>query len=117
MKYLISSVIILTCLAVAKFLTALLESSFPAPLLGMVLLLVLLLTGLVKEQHLKPTASPLLNYMPLFFISAGVGIIEHLGLISQNWPLLLTIFIVVPLSSVLIIGAVIAYFKGRENDS
>jgi len=55
--------------------------------------------------------------MPLFFIPAGVGIIEHLGLISQNWPLLLTIFIVVPLSSVVLIGAVIAYFKGRENDS
>ncbi|MCF7498470.1 CidA/LrgA family protein [Pseudoalteromonas sp. L1] len=117
MKYLISSAIILACLAVAKYLTALFESSFPAPLLGMVLLLVLLLTGIVKEHHLKPTASPLLNYMPLFFIPAGVGIIEHLGLIAEHWPLLLTIFIVVPLTSVVLIGSVIAYFKGRENDS
>ena len=116
MKYLFSSAIILACLAVAKYLSLLLNSSFPAPLLAMVMLLLLLLTGVVKEHQLKPTASPLLNYMPLFFIPAGVGIVEHLGLIGQHWPLLLTVFIIVPLSSVLLIGGVIAYFKGREND-
>ncbi len=117
MKYLISSAIILTCLAVAKYLTVLIESTFPAPLLGMVFLLLLLLSGLVKEQHLKPTAKPLLNFMPLFFIPAGVGIIEHLGLVAEQLPLLLTILISVPLTSIVLIGFIIAKIKGRDNDS
>ncbi|MBU76072.1 MULTISPECIES: CidA/LrgA family protein [unclassified Pseudoalteromonas] len=117
MKYLISSAIILACLAIAKYLTALFASTFPAPLLGMVLLLILLLTGLVKEQDLKPSATPLLNFMPLFFIPAGVGIIEHLGVINEHWLLLLAVFIIVPLTSIILIGSLFAYFKGRENDS
>ncbi len=90
--------------------------SFPAPLLAMVILLVLLLSGLVKEQHIKPCATPILNIMPIFFIPAGVGFIEHLGLIKSQWPFLVSIVIFIPLSSLLLISSVIAYFKGRENN-
>ncbi len=90
--------------------------SFPAPLLAMVILLVLLLSGLVKEQHIKPCATPILNIMPIFFIPAGVGFIEHLGLIKSQWPFLVSIIIFIPLSSLLLISSVIAYFKGRENN-
>ena len=90
--------------------------SFPAPLLAMVILLILLLSGLVKEQHIKPCATPILNIMPIFFIPAGVGFIEHLGLIKSQWPFLVSIIIFIPLSSLLLISSVIAYFKGRENN-
>ncbi|MDX1727975.1 MAG: CidA/LrgA family protein, partial [Pseudoalteromonas tetraodonis] len=38
MKYLLSSAIILLCLATSKFIMHLLDASFPAPLLAMVLL-------------------------------------------------------------------------------
>ena len=81
-KYLLSCIIILSCLAIAKFIMHFIGGSFPAPLLGMLILLSLLLTGIIKESHVTPCASPLLNFMPLFFIPAGVGFIEHLGLIQ-----------------------------------
>ncbi|AQQ00463.1 CidA/LrgA family protein [Pseudoalteromonas aliena] len=116
MKFLLSSAIILLCLAVAKLIMHIMGGSFPAPLLAMVILLVLLLSGLVKEQHIKPCATPILNIMPIFFIPAGVGFIEHLGLIKSQWPFLVSIVIFIPLSSLLLISSVIAYFKGRENN-
>ncbi|WP_404343049.1 CidA/LrgA family protein [Pseudoalteromonas mariniglutinosa] len=116
MKYLYSSAIILLCLGLAKFLSNLIDSPFPTPLLAMLILLLLLLSGVVKEHQLKPCASPLLNFMPIFFIPAGVGIIEHLTLIGHYWPLLICVLIFVPLTSVLLIASIIAYFRGRHND-
>ncbi|WP_372760777.1 CidA/LrgA family protein [Pseudoalteromonas sp.] len=116
MRYLFSSAIILLCLAAAKGIMYLLGGSFPAPLLAMVILLVLLLAGVVKEQQLTPCASPILNIMPIFFIPAGVGVIEHLALIKSQWPLLVSIICLVPVSTLLLVAAVVAYFKGREEN-
>lgn len=112
-QLLLSITIILGCLATAKVIMQFTQGSFPAPLLGMLLLLGLLLTGLIKEHHVTPSASPLLNYMPLFFIPAGVGFIEHLNLISLHWQFIVACLILVPLTSLLLISHLIAVFKGR----
>jgi holin-like protein len=116
MKYLFSSAIILLCLAAAKFIMQLLGGGFPAPLLAMVILLLLLLTGLIKEQQLQPCASPILNVMPIFFIPAGVGFIEHLTLIKSHWPFLVSIVLLVPISTLLLVAYVMAHFTGRESN-
>ena len=115
--YLLSSCLILGCLAIAKIIMHWLQGSFPAPLLAMLMLLTLLLTNVVKEHHLTPCAKPLLNVMPLFFIPAGVGFIEHLEIIALQWQFLSAVFILVPLTSLLLIATVISVFKGRiEHD-
>ncbi|XQF90643.1 CidA/LrgA family protein [Pseudoalteromonas espejiana] len=116
MKYLLSSAIILLCLALAKLIMHIIDGSFPAPLLAMVILLILLLSGIVKEHQVKPCASPILNIMPIFFIPAGVGFIEHLGLIKLHWPFLIFVIILVPTSTLLLVSTVMAYFKGRKNN-
>ncbi|WP_368485001.1 CidA/LrgA family protein [Pseudoalteromonas sp. SD03] len=116
MKYLLSSAIILLCLATSKFIMHLLDASFPAPLPAMVLLLTLLLLGIVKEHQLAPCASPILNVMPIFFIPAGVGFIEHLGLIKSHWPFLTAVILLVPLSSLILVASLVGYFKGRANN-
>ncbi|ASM50847.1 hypothetical protein PESP_a2962 [Pseudoalteromonas espejiana DSM 9414] len=116
MKYLLSSAIILLCLALAKLIMHIIGGSFPAPLLAMVILLILLLSGIVKEHQVKPFASPILNIMPIFFIPAGVGFIEHLGLIKLHWPFLIFVIFLVPTSTLLLVSAVMAYFKGRKNN-
>ena len=116
MKFLLSSVIILLCLACAKLIMYFLGGSFPPPLLAMIILLTLLLSGVVKEHHIKPCASPMLNIMPVFFIPAGIGFIEHLVLIKSYWPFLVTVMVLVPASSLLLISLLIGHFKGRENN-
>ncbi|MEN8635156.1 CidA/LrgA family protein [Pseudoalteromonas distincta] len=116
MKYLLSSAIILLCLALAKLIMHFIGGSFPAPLLAMVILLALLLSGIVKEQHVKPCASPILNIMPIFFIPAGVGFIEHLDLIKSHWAFLASVVVLVPITTLLLVSSIIAYFKGKENN-
>lgn len=116
MKYLLSSAIILLCLTLAKLVMHFIGGSFPAPLLGMVILLTLLLSGIVKEHYVMPCASPILNIMPIFFIPAGVGFIEHIDLIKSNGPFLVSVVLLVPSSTLLLVSAVMAYFKGRDNN-
>ena len=114
-QLILSSAIILGCLIVAKVVMHITQGSFPAPLLGMLLLLGLLLTGIIKERSVTPCASPLLNYMPLFFIPAGVGFIEHLNLISLHWQFILACLVLIPLTSLLLISHLIISFKGRSH--
>lgn len=109
----VSCGIILGCLLIAKLAMHFIGGSFPAPILGMLLLVTLLLSGIIKEPQVTPFASPLLNFMPLFFIPAGVGFIEHLGLIQQYWQFITATLILIPLTSLLLISHIIGYYKGR----
>ncbi|WP_163711517.1 CidA/LrgA family protein [Mangrovibacterium lignilyticum] len=47
----------------------------PGSITGMIILLVLLLTGVLKERHIRDTADFMLQNMGFFFIPAGVSII------------------------------------------
>ena len=55
----------------------LLPVAFPASVIGMILLLVCLLTGILKMEHIQEKADFLLENMAFFFIPAGVSIINY----------------------------------------
>lgn len=74
-------VIFFICLA-SEGLAAVLP--VPAGVLGMVLLLLLLSVRAVKPRQLRESSDFFLGYMPLFFIPACVGVLEHLELLLKN---------------------------------
>ena len=92
---------------VGEGVAALLPVAFPASVISMVLLMVLLLTGVVKDRHIQ-TASHFLVanmaffFLPsfvglLFFLPSFVGLLEHIELLkSQLVPLLLIIVLTTP---------------------
>jgi len=45
-----------------------------------------------------------------------VGFIEHLGLIKSHWAFLASVVVLVPITTLLLVSSVIAYFKGKENN-
>lgn len=47
----------------------------PGSITGMIILLILLLTGVLKERHIRDSADFMLQNMGFFFIPAGVSII------------------------------------------
>lgn len=47
----------------------------PGSITGMILLLVLLLTGVLKEKHIRETADFMIQNMGFFFIPATVGVL------------------------------------------
>ena len=58
---------------------------FPGTLIAMFLLLILMGTGLIKEEALSESASFFSRYMALFFVPAGVEVIENFELLRSAW--------------------------------
>ena len=71
------TVLIGICLA-GEIIAQFIPIPFPAGVVSMVLLLILLFTGLIKLRHISDAGDFLLKNMAFFFIPAGVSIIEHI---------------------------------------
>lgn len=65
-------------------ITSALPVRLPGSIVDMVLLLVLLVTGLLKAQHVDNACDCLLDNMSLFFIPAGVAIMGCVPLLESN---------------------------------
>lgn len=82
---------------VGEGVAALLPVAFPASVISMVLLMVLLLTGVVKDRYIQTASHFLVANMAFFFLPSFVGLLEHIELLkSQLVPLLLIIVLTTP---------------------
>ena len=82
---------------VGEGVAALLPVSFPSSVISMVLLMALLLTGVIKDKHIKTVSNFLVANMAFFFIPSFVGIVEHGTLLkSQALPLLVIVGLTTP---------------------
>lgn len=79
--------------------------SFPASVIGMVLLLICLLTGFLKIEHVQEKADFLLSNMAFFFVPAGVSIINYFDELKSTAVQLIIICII----STVVTFAVTAY--------
>ena len=99
MKILIQfSLIFFSCLA-GEVLSYIIP--VPAAVLALIIMLLLLLTGLVKEESIKETGDWLLQTMAFFFVPAGVKVIEHFALVGSIW---------LPVVIICILTTVIVFF-------
>ena len=82
---------------VGEGVAALLPVSFPASVISMILLMVLLLTGAVKEWQIQSVSHFLIANMAFFFIPSLVGTMEHGAMLkSQVVPLLVIVGLTTP---------------------
>lgn len=95
----LSQLLVIFCVYFAsEGLSALLPIPFPASVMGMVVLLILLSAKVLKPSQLKETSSFLLDYIHLFFIPHCVGILKYLDLVmSSLWAILLISILTTPL--------------------
>ena len=88
--------ILLVCLA-GEWIAALLPFAFPASVISMVLLAILLMTGVVKEKLLSTVSKFLVVNMGLFFVPALVGTLEYADVLSSALlPFLAATFLTAP---------------------
>lgn len=97
--------IIFTICWISQMVEAILPFPFPASVIGMVLLLILLLVHCLKVDHIREKSDFLLSNMAFFFIPAGVSIINYFDILASNLVPLLIICLV----STLLTFAVTAY--------
>lgn len=79
---------------VSQVVEKLLPFTFPASVIGMVLLLLCLLTGILKIGHIQEKADFLLSNMAFFFVPAGVSIINYFDILKSTAVQLVIICIV-----------------------
>lgn len=105
MKYLIQLGILLLVLSAATIISSILPFPFPASVLGMVLLYMLLEIGWLKLSYIEDTAGFFLNNMAFFFIPAGVGLITTFTALKQHG----VAFIIIVIISTLVVMGVTAW--------
>lgn len=76
--------IIFVCLALAELFIYLTDIRFPAALLGMLLLTLLLKLRWVKLEWVKGVSDFLLAHLGLFFVPPGVALMLHFDLIAAE---------------------------------
>lgn len=96
MKYVFQLMIIMGVSLVGEILHTLLPLPVPASVYGLLLLLFLLMTRIVKLSQIEETASYLISIMPLFFIEPSVAIMNSVGVVKGSLlPVIITCFLTV----------------------
>ena len=104
MKILLQIALVFGVYWVSQCIEAVLPFSFPASVISLILLLVLLLTGIVKVDHVREKSDFLLGNLGFFFVPVSVGIMNYAQLIWENAAAFLTVCVV---SLVLTYGATV----------
>ena len=94
MKYIKQfAIIVLICL-VGEVIVSFLPFAFPGNIMAMIILVGLLVSKVVKEEHIKETSDFLLEIIGLFIVPVSVGIIAHFEIIRTIGVQLLLISLI-----------------------
>ncbi len=91
----------------------------PGSIVGMLLLLFLLQTGILKEKYIRDAGDMFLKIISFFFIPSGVAILAHRDLIANIWIYMLIALIVSVVLVMLVSGRVTQFLidvKGESHD-
>ena len=94
MKIIIQTGIIFAVCWLSQIIEAILPFDFPASVIGMILVFLLLLLKILKVDHIREKSDFILNNMAFFFLPAGVSIIEYLDVLKSTIVQLLIICVV-----------------------
>lgn len=75
-------------LGLGEIICYLIEIPLPGNILGMILIFVALKLKLITLESVKPASDKLLNYLVLFFIPFGVGLMSYFDFIKSYWIIL-----------------------------
>lgn len=93
MKIIYQIAVIFSICWVGQAVEELVPFPLPASVISMVLLFVLLLTGIIKMEHIREKSDFLLSNMAFFFIPAGVSVINYFDVLKNSLiPLLIICF-------------------------
>ncbi|WP_138207520.1 CidA/LrgA family protein [Haloimpatiens lingqiaonensis] len=111
MKILRQICIILFINFIGEIIHLALRTSIPGNVIGMILLLVLLCTGLMKLELIEEISDFFLKNLAFFFLPAGVGLISCMSLLSGNWGTILLICLLSTIVVIVVTGFTIQILK------
>ena len=114
MKYVTQLLYILLFSGLGELLERVIPLPIPAAIYGLILLLIALSTGLLKEEKVADAADFLISIMPVLFVAPAVKILQYWGLIAPN---LTAICIIIAVSTVIVFvasGLVTKWIQSRK---
>ena len=104
MKYIYQLFIILVVTFVGELLHYFIPIPVPASIYGLIIMLILLCTKVVKLEHVERTSDFLIEIMPLMFIPAGVGLMKSWGVLK---PLIIPVVVITVISLIAVMAVII----------
>lgn len=114
MKLLRELLIILVIYFIGEFISKLFNLPVPGNIIGMILLLILLCTKLVKLEMIETVSKFLLDHLAFFFIPAGVGLLTSLDVIKNNWEKLLFLCLVTTVIVIAVTSLTIEFMTSKK---
>ncbi|MFC4388845.1 CidA/LrgA family protein [Gracilibacillus marinus] len=99
---------------IGEWIQSSLSLIIPGSIIGMLLFLILLLTGIIPEKFIKDGLDLLLKDMPLFFIPVTVGIVNLLHVFAGKGLLMLGIALISTIIVIYTTGLLTQKIMGKE---
>ena len=119
MKLLKQFMIILAVALAGEMFSALIPLPIPASIYGVILMLALLISGLLKVEQVKTVSSFLIEIMPVMFVPAAAGLMQSYHLLAPSIAAYAVITIVSTIAVMAVSGRVTQCFmqlKDKKED-
>lgn len=107
------AVIFAICIA-GEFLYRIVGIPIPGNIIGMIILLLLLCTKILKPEQISGVSSFFLNHLALFFLPPSIAIMTVGEDILSQWPMLLLLCIALTVVTLVATGLTTQFFIGRQ---
>lgn len=104
------AVVTLICF-LGELIRSIFRLTIPGNVIGMILLLIFLCSGLVKLELVEGMSNFLLDHLPFFFVPAGVGLIASTGIIKNCWQYVILVIFISTAVVVAVTGITVQLFK------
>ena len=115
MKLLKQLLIILAVALAGEALSALIPLPIPASIYGVILMLALLISGLLKVEQVKTVSSFLVEIMPVMFVPAAVGLMQSYHLLAPSFGAYAVITVVSTIAVMVVSGRVTQHVIQNKN--
>ena len=106
LKMLVAFAHLFLFLGLGELIVYFIEIPLPGNILGMILIFVALKLKLIKLEAVKPASDMLIQYLMLFFVPFGVGLLAYFDFIKMHWSVL-TVAAVISTLITLYVAAII----------
>ncbi len=100
-----------------ELLHYLLEMPIPGNVIGLILFVIALFSGIIKLEQVEQAASFLLKYLAFFFIPIVVSTMTVFDLVAENIVIIAVSLPVSTIAVLLVTGWIVKYTTNNEQDS
>jgi holin-like protein len=115
MKHLRQLAIILVICFIGEAINRILHIPIPGNVIGMVILLIALLSGLIKLEAIEGVAEFMLKYLAFFFVPAGIALISSLNILKANFFPLIAVILLSTIIVLVVTGLTVQLLKRGKN--